>query len=284
MNRFSRFIAIDWTGAKGRRHKAIELAECAPGDAPPARIPPPGSAWSRQDVLDFLHGIAAKNEPAIIGFDFSFAPPFLDQGSYFPGTCTPETAPDFWDFVDQNSPDEDLGAAFFVENKFRSYFYLGASCGPKAGFMRLRACERRFNALGGGKPSSIFDCVGAAQVAKASFAGMRLLHQLKGQIPVWPFHPLPDTGPVVVEIYCRAFIRLAGLRGLKVRDSKSLDTALTGLGSRPLQFTGPLSDHLTDVFIASAGLRAIADDPGYWSPPGLTPELARTEGWTFGVR
>ena len=37
------------------------------------------------------------------------------------------------------------------------------------------------------------------------------------------------------------------------------------------------------VLIAAAGLRAIASDPLYWRPPGLTPALASTEGWTFGV-
>ena len=37
------------------------------------------------------------------------------------------------------------------------------------------------------------------------------------------------------------------------------------------------------MLIAAAGMRAIAAEPRWWNPPGLTPELARTEGWTFGV-
>jgi hypothetical protein len=93
----------------------------------------------------------------------------------------------------------------------------------------------------------------------------------------------PAHGSVVVEIYTRAFIRLAGLSGRKVRSAEQLDTALTHLGSRPARLDHDPNDHETDVLIAAAGLRSIAGDLHYWSPAGLTPELARTEGWTFGV-
>jgi hypothetical protein len=27
----------------------------------------------------------------------------------------------------------------------------------------------------------------------------------------------------------------------------------------------------------------VAQDPALWSPAALTPALARTEGWTFGI-
>jgi hypothetical protein len=30
-------------------------------------------------------------------------------------------------------------------------------------------------------------------------------------------------------------------------------------------------------------MRRAAADPAYWSPPDLTPDIARTEGWTFGI-
>ncbi|MCH8685990.1 hypothetical protein [Pedomonas mirosovicensis] len=284
MRSFERFITIDWTGAKGSRHKAIEVADCAPGDAAPVRVPPPGKYWSRQAVLAFVQDLAREKSRALIGFDFSFAPPFADAGCYLPGFSAPATGPDFWAFVEENSHDEDLGAASLIEGLLRPHFYFGSNCGPKARFLRLRACEAAFNAQGGGKPSSIFDCVGAAQVAKASFAGMRLLHHLREQgVAIWPFDPLPAAGPVVVEIYCRAFLRLAGGRGLKLRDGPSLDAALASLGSRPAGLTGPLPDHLTDVLVSSAGLRHIAASPHVWQPSFLTPELALTEGWTFGV-
>src|SRR3546814_7544131 len=45
---FTRFAAIDWSGAKGRRHKGIAIAACGPGDAPPELIAP-GHVWSRRE-------------------------------------------------------------------------------------------------------------------------------------------------------------------------------------------------------------------------------------------
>jgi hypothetical protein len=112
---------------------------------------------------------------------------------------------------------------------------------------------------------------------------MRLLNRLQGRVPIWPMDPLPDAGSLVVEIYTRVFICLAGLSGRKVRTKEKLDEALLGLGSRPAGLDYDPNDHETDVLISAAGLRTIAYEPIYWSPPALTPEIARSEGWTFGV-
>jgi hypothetical protein len=279
---FKCFAAIDWSGAKGKRHKGIALAVAEAGEAAP-RLIRPGHVWSRSEVLDWLQGTARCGEPTLIGMDFSFAPPIHERGEYLPGEAAPADARAFWAFVDRHSADEDFGAASFLEQAFRRHFYLGAADGAKADYMHFRACEKAFNAAGGGKPSTVYDAIGAAQVAKASFAGMRLLHHLGPSLPVWPFQPKPARGSVLVEIYCRAFIRMAGLRGLKLRTSGDLNAALAGLGSAPFMQDGPLTDHDTDVLVAAAGLRAIAHEPRYWAPAGLTQEIARTEGWTFGV-
>ena len=50
--RFTSTVAIDWSGAKGKRHKGIAIAE-ARGDNPP-RLVKPGHIWSREEVLDWL--------------------------------------------------------------------------------------------------------------------------------------------------------------------------------------------------------------------------------------
>src|SRR3546814_8957867 len=60
---------------------------------------------------------------------------------------------------------------------------------------------------------------------------MRLLHHLADSVSVWPFDPLRPGGSAVVEIYCRAFIRMGGARGLKLRTCADLNRALAGLGS-----------------------------------------------------
>jgi hypothetical protein len=280
---FARFAAIDWSGAKGKRHKGIAVAICAAGDAAPALVRP-GHAWSRQELLDWLIAAAAEEAPTLFGFDFSFAPPILERGEYLPGEAgVPADAKGFWAYVDALSDDEDLGAASFLERVHRRHFYFGAADGVKRDFLHHRVCERAFNATGGGKASTLYDAIGAAQVAKASFAGMRLLHALDRRVPVWPMDPLPDEGSVVVEIYTRAFIRLAGLSGRKVRTLDQLNAALAALGSKPVELARDPTDHETDVLIAAAGMRAIAGNAAYWSPKGLTPDLARTEGWTYGV-
>ena len=289
-----RFAAIDWSGAKGRRHKGIAVAICEAGDAAPVLVRP-GHAWSRAEVLDWLLA-EAEAAPTLFGFDFSFVPPIAERGEYLPGEDTPREAKGFWAYVDARSDDEDLGAASFLERVHRRHFYFGAADGVKRDFLHHRVCEHAFNATGGGKASTLYDAIGAAQVAKASFAGMRLLHRLDGRVPVWPFDfaprlragqaqddARPDRSSVVVEIYTRVFIRLAGLSGRKVRSHAQLDAALTALGSATARLAREPNDHETDVLIAAAGLRSIARDERYWAPPRLTPELARTEGWTFGV-
>src|SRR3546814_14292694 len=85
---------------------------------------------------------------------------------------------------------------------------------------------------------------------------------------------------MLVEIYCRAFIRMGGARGLKLRTMDNLNAVLARLGSAPAAGAA-YSDHETDVLAAAAGLRQIAADPLYWQPKDMGPENARTEGWTF---
>jgi hypothetical protein len=279
---FTRFAAIDWSGAKGKRHKGIAISVAQSGDSTPALVRP-GHAWSRCEVLDWLIESAAE-APTLFGFDCSFAPPIQERGEYLPGEAgVPKDAKAFWAYVDRLSDDEDLGAASFLEKAHRRHFYFGAADGTKSDFLHHRVCEHAFNATGGGKASTLYDAIGAAQVAKASYAGMRLLHHLAGRLPIWPMDPVPERGSVVVELYTRAFIRLAGLSGRKVRTVAQLDQALEAFGSKKAGFAEPPNDHETDVLIAAAGLRAIANEPRWWTPAGLTPELARTEGWTFGV-
>ena len=38
-----------------------------------------------------------------------------------------------------------------------------------------------------------------------------------------------------------------------------------------------------DALVSAAWLRTAAHDPALWAPAAMTPHIARTEGWTFGV-
>ena len=279
--RFASTVAIDWSGAKGRRHKGIAIAEARGDDAP--RLVRPGHAWSRCELLDWLVERAEK-EPTLFGFDFSFAPPFAERGAYLPGELgIPDNARDFWAYVDRLCDDEDLGAASFLERAHRRHFYFGIADGVKADFVRFRQCDARLNAQGGRKTASAYDAIGAAQVAKASFSGMRLLHRLDGKVPIWPMDPLSDDASAVVEIYTRIYLRNAGMSGKKLRTRADLNRALAGLGCKPVRLRFEPNDHQTDALVTAAGMRAHLTNPLAFHPPGLTTELARTEGWTFGI-
>jgi hypothetical protein len=280
--RFQSFVAIDWSGAKGRRHRGIAIAE-ARGEAAP-RLVRPGHVWSREEVLAWLVKRAAR-EPTLFAFDFSFAPPIVEKGEYLLGEPgVPTTARAFWAYVDARCEDEDLGAASFLEVAHRRHFYFGIADGVKADFVRFRQCDARLNAQGGRKTASAYDAIGAAQVAKASFSGMRLLHRLDGKVAIWPMDPLPETGSAVVEIYTRIYLRRAGLSGVKLRSRTDLNRALKGLGSAPARLRFEPNDHQTDALVTAAGMRLLATtEPRAFDPDGLTPEIARSEGWTFGV-
>jgi hypothetical protein len=281
-SRFAAYVAIDWSGAKGRRHKGIAIAE-ARGDGAP-RLVRPEHVWSRCEVLDWLLERAAR-EPTLFGFDFSFAPPIVEKGEYLLGEPeVPKTAREFWAYVDDRCDDEDLGAASFLEIAHRKHFYFGIADGVKADFVRFRQCDARLNAQGGRKTASAYDAIGAAQVAKASFSGMRLLHKVDGRIAIWPMDPLPEDGSAVVEIYTRIYLRRAGLSGVKLRSRAALNRALDGLGSRRARLGFEPNDHQTDALVTAAGMRQLAlTEPQAFDPAGLTPRIAAAEGWTFGV-
>ena len=283
MRGFETFVAIDWSGAKGARHRGIAVAECrADDDAAPALVAAPQGVWSRTAVLDWL--LARRGESMLVGFDFSFCAPFVARGAHLPGEVETPDARALWQYVDAMSPDADMGAASFLEERRGRHFYLGAADGVKRDFLHWRACEVAGD--GTTKPSTVYDAIGAAQVAKASFAGMRLLHRLDRRVPVWPFDPVPDDGALVVEIYTAIAARAAGMRKgrSKIRDAVALDIALAQLGSAAHRPLAAYDDHATDAILTAAWLRAYACDDALWHPRGLTPQVAATEGWTFGVR
>jgi hypothetical protein len=292
MSRFRHFAAIDWSGAAGERHQGIALAVCAEGETPPALVRP-DHRWSRAEVLDWL--LHEMPPECLVGLDLGVSLAFADRGAFFPGW--PETPPDarsLWALVERICADDPhLSASSFVDHleaakHFRRHGgregeHFGAE-GQKGGRGRFRVTELAQERQGC-KPTSNFNLVGAAQVGKSSLTGMRVLHRLAGHLPVWPVDPLPVSGSVVTEIYT-ALAAIAGGRRAgraKVRSYEDLNTALASLGSAPVAGAGPIDDHRSDALLTAAWLRSVAHCPGLWNPAELTPEIARTEGWTFGV-
>jgi hypothetical protein len=190
-------------------------------------------------------------------------------------------ARDLWAEIDRvAASDPDLGGHSYIAHR-RDSFWMGAADGPRHLKAHLRLTERVYADSRLGTPTSNFVLLGASQVGKATLSAMRLLNRLNW--PVWPFDPLPGSGPVILEIYAQAFARMAGTRG-KLRDKPALDAALATLRSRPMPggFPALFPDHVGDALVTAAGLRAIAGEAKWWGPAGLAAVCA-TEGWTFGV-
>lgn len=288
MRRFSHFAAIDWSGARGERQRGIALA-VASGAAAPALVRP-GHIWSRAELLAWLEGVIAAGEDMLIGFDFSAAFAFADQGSYFPEWSeSPPEMRALWALVERLAADDPHyePGGFLAHPEARRHFRQRGAVGDlfEAGAGRLRVVERHQRATRQAASVSNFNLVGAAQVGKASLSGMRLLHRLSGRIPFWPGDPVPATGPMLVEIYTSLAARAAGLPGgrSKIRDGAALDAALAVVASPPCGLRGPISDHASDALLTAAWLRAIATETPIWTPAPLTDALAKTEGWTFGI-
>lgn len=293
LRRFAKFACFDWSGQAVERPKGISLAVIdGAADAKPMSLAP-NQGWSRTAVKDWLLSHADAGTDMLIGFDLSPALPFCDHGAYFPDwDQSPQDARALWARIDALAAGErHMSASQMVRDhpEVRRYFRHGkGDVGDHfgvAGTGRLRVVEHLQRQTGQAASASCFNLVGAAQVGKSSLTGMRLFHQLAGRIPVWPFDPLPERGPAIVEIYTSIAAIDAGLRKgqTKIRDRAALLTALEHLDCFPPSQLPDYSDHRTDAIITAAWLRRTASQPQYWEPKRLTPQIAATEGWTFGV-
>lgn len=293
MTRFTHFLAVDWSGAKGARQKGIALAVALAEGGPPVLVAPPDSkGWARSEVLAILHDL---KHPTLVGLDLGIGLPHADAGAYFPGwDASPKNARALWALIDALcESDPNLEAGGFVTHAEASrYFRHGAGLegdrflipGAATREGRFRVAETAQRAQGV-RPVSNFNLVGAAQVGKSSLTGMRMLHRLGARVPVWPVDPLPAEGSVVTEIYTSVAARLGGVTGAatKLRSYEALNNALDLLGSPPVSGTGAIDDHSSDALLTAAWLRKVHAIPDLWHPPSLTPDVARTEGWTFGA-
>jgi hypothetical protein len=293
VSRFARFLAVDWSGAKGARQKGIALALAKAEGGPPVLVTPPDpKGWARADVLALL---AALDVPTLVGLDLGIGLPFADAGAFFPGwDASPADARGLWALIDALcAGDPHLEAGGFVNHpQAARYFrhgkglegdrFLLPGAASREGRFRVAEAAQRSQGV---RPVSNFNLVGAAQVGKSSLTGMRMLHRLGGRLPVWPVDPLPDGGSVVTEIYTSVAARLGGVTGAatKIRSYAALNDALDLLGSPPVTGSGAIDDHSSDALLTAAWLRRVHRERDLWHPEGLTPAVALTEGWTFGA-
>lgn len=289
---FRRFIAVDWSGAKKPGYTGVAVAECKPGRAAPRLVcNPRGRHWRRSDVRDWLSDQIATDGPVLIGLDFAFALPWNEDGGYFPGSGVElDDAPVLWRLVDEVCADSERGAdlyagPFIDDERFGRFFWNRGPRPPAFGEGRLRMTEKRCKP----PPECVFKLIGPKQVGKASLSGMRLLHGLKAglgeAVKVWPFEPVADGKSVCVDIFPRIFIARAGMGTQKIRELCVLNEVLEEhYESNPVaKDEEEPSDHDTDALVSAAALRGLAGNEGLWRPEGMTADVARREGWIFGV-
>ena len=90
---------------------------------------------------------------------------------------------------------------------------------------------------------------------------------------------------MVIEIYT-AIAAMAGGRTpgrSKMKTFSELGAALAAVGSPTVVGEGPIDDHSADALLTAAWLRGAADRRELWHPRSMSPEIAETEGWTFGA-
>ncbi len=293
MTRFTHFLGVDWSGAKGPRQRGIAVAVALATGGPPVLVTPPDpKGWARTEVLALLCDLPGAT---LVGLDLGISLPHADAGAFFPGwDASPADARGLWALIDRLCEgDPHLEAGGFVTHpEAARYFRHGAGAvgdrfllpgaATREGRFRVAEAAQRSQGV---RPVSNFNLVGAAQVGKSSLTGMRMLHRLAGRVPVWPIDPLPEAGSVVTEIYTSVAARLGGVTGAatKLRSVEALNDALDMLGSPPVAGSDGLDDHASDALLTAAWLRRVHGQRDLWHPTALTPDVARTEGWTFGA-
>ena len=287
---FDRFIGVDWSGARGPRLSGLQVAVARAGRSAPQLVPcPDGKYWTRAAFVTWFTETMQPQHRVLAGFDFAFSFPRKDRGDFFPGVPGgPENAADLWQCVERICEGSDgYYAAPFVENEPYAAYFQGGNRYER----RLRLTDKRCQDAGLGRPESIFRLVGPAQVAKGSLAGMRVLHHLRQDmkhLSVWPFDVVPRTLPtiVAVDVYPGAFVRMSGASRGKVRDVRTLNTALRYFDSMPVVahvLDDGATDDKADALITAAALRHISDDGTVWIPEGLSDACRWQEGWIFGI-
>jgi len=284
MPSFDHFIAVDWSGAKGKSYKGIAVAECVSGREAPSLVAPPGHRWTRSQFVEWLWAHADGHARLLVGIDCSFALP-AEMASQLLGDGY--SVFDLWGYIDDISASQgDFCASEFVTHEDHGHLYWHSGKRPVDFVESHRETERACADNKLGNPQSTLKLIGSKQVGKASLAGMRVLHELKRRLgndfAVWPFEPIDSARIVCVEIYPRLFLRMAGHGNGKAALS-DINRCLAELGSLPFDGSAVLSDHDTDALVSAAGLRAIVDDQDKWKPRTLDSLAIRAEGWIFGV-
>ena len=284
MNRFDRFLAIDWSGAMGERQRGIQIAylDIEAGTGPVLMRLPDAKNWGRVVIKNLLMKLARADRRTLVGLDFCFSVPWPEEGPLPQGEAPLDRVEDLCEVVENICSGEAhyyAGPAIRnLDSAFAPYILCDRYRGDEFRFDRFRETESQLSP----KPASIYHCMGAKQVGPGSFAGMRMFHALRGindsRIAIWPFDPIEDANVVLCEMYPSLFYQMAGLK--RAYDHETIQNTLAYFhsGSPPRM---SIQDE-ADAVISVAALRALSADPTLFSyPQGVA--AAQREGWIFGL-
>ena len=282
---FNNFIAVDWSGDKSKFQKGISVAQCPMGRYAPKIIKAEDRYWSRSSLIKWLLKEVTEKK-TLIGFDFSFAYPFYDCFSYFPGIKDSPISPyKLWKKIDNinNKLANFYGGGIWSEEPYSNYYNSPNLKGT------LYKSRRRFTEIEAKNkihsPSPTFNCVGPGAVGTGSLAGMRVLNVLKNKINIWPFNnSILQKKSVAVEIFPTYYFRYA-----RVKPEKKIGYALDKINqalshygcnslSKDIIIGGPDQDD-ADAIVSAAAMRYFSNNRNCWN----VPKVSKKEGWIFGV-
>lgn len=255
--RFSRYIGIDYSGAKSPTESlpGLRVFLACSNDKPAEVLPPPGPKryWTRRGVAHWLLDRLHEDIPTLAGIDHSFSFPL----QYF----VKHELPRDWDaFLD------DFCRHWPTDREHTYVDFLRA--GPGAISIRTGNARWRRIAEIRCRAKSVFHFDVPGSVAKSTHAGLpwlRFIRRSAGtKVHFWPYDGwnIPERRSVLAEVYpsiCQEH--------------------------RPKQ---PMTADQRDAFAAAKWLQAVDRNGSLDSflAPVLTPEertVAAYEGWVLGV-
>lgn len=298
-----RVVAVDWSGdrgAAGQRKKiwaGVWTAVMNGGPGVMGGRVTLESGRTRDEVAEWLIGLARETPEMVVGFDFCFGFPAW----FVRDEMGCADAPAFWDLVAREHGERWL-AAECADGRFWGKARAGRGGKRPEEFSgerlhrMLRATDidckiaavipeaERAARVKGIAPKSVFQIGGAGSVGTASLRGMPVLRRLReAGFAVWPFDRAGGKRPLVVEMYTRlntGAVRKsnAAARAEYLAKKRAEDAMYRALPRRVMEkargsedaFDALVSCMVMTARRAEFARLGVPKDPGY-----------RVEGWTW---
>lgn len=308
---FRSYLGIAWSGAaeygvpEAPADWPIQVAVVRADTGHYGLLRPDGdpACWTRKALVDALvrqlKATPKDPRPALIGFDFAFALPFVDEGAYFPGLAD---GPTTWQELhavmrERVTPEDDFQPSPVVTDpRYADYFADDERKVEGARYKRRFRVTEGYRRLFGEQPSSVFQVGSRGLSGPGAIAGMACLAELKTQlgdaIHIWPLEGArwsEGVRAVIVEVYPRAMYRLCGCSPDAYRMPPSMMALLENAGVTrdprlPVEAVFPSGKSICDALASAAAMYKHALNP--LASAGLNAGGAVTsgsEGWILAA-